>query len=121
MAARSRNQSVADTIRAFQSHKTQDGVPHINELLESVIKQFGGPSSFARTFKEEFDKMPEGRQSRAKLLEILMRLIQIASANIPQNEFDLLTDDDLDAEAERLLTKMQKSKEVEANADTGGS
>lgn len=51
-------------------------VPHLAELAEHLLAQWGGPLKFAKAFHAEFHNNPSKSLIRARMLETVIRMIQ---------------------------------------------
>jgi hypothetical protein len=77
----------------------------ISEVLKELMGVWGGPRRFAKAFHAEFKQAGKGGTVRARMLDSVLRLFQLHTANLKGNQGDLgsLTDDELRAAAEALM------------------
>lgn len=77
-------------------------IPHSSELLEVLMKYFGGVEGFARAFIKQFFDAPQGGAFRTKQLESVMRLVVNNTAmGGSKKPLDLMTEEELEAQYRR--------------------
>ena len=78
-------------------------VPHIIEIIEYLIEEWGGARKFARAYYEEYKKSGS-IHFKGRMLESIIRLMQVHAAQVgPQEEMSSLTDKELQSVAVSLL------------------
>ena len=94
-------------------------IPHSSELLEVLMEYFGGVRGFANAFLKQFYDSPVGGAFRTKMLDGVLRLIVNNTAmGGAKKPFDLMTDEELEAEVRRqvleaaLAMKLQEKKDA---------
>jgi hypothetical protein len=81
---------------------------NVGELAESMVGAFGGPKKLAKLFFDEFNREGTASMARTKMLEAVLRIVTQASAQEAKNKVpgeEELSDDELQGEIVRLLTK----------------
>jgi hypothetical protein len=100
-------------IREFvkELSKKASRAPHIAEVVEHVIRTWGGPEKFAISVHDEFHNAKPGSMTRARMLDSMMRLMQVLSAQSgsPADEAGLLTDAELEEAARSILGDVEKA------------
>ena len=93
-----------DIDRLMQSvAKDRKRVPHISEIIEYLIEEWGGARKFARAYYDEYKKSPS-IHFKGRMLESIIRLMQVHAAQAgPQEEMSSLTDEELRSVAASLL------------------
>lgn len=95
-------------------------VPHIAEIIEYVIDEWGGARQFARAYYDEYRKA-SSIHFKGRMLESIIRLMQVhASQAGPQEEMSALTDDELRSVATGLLRPFY-AKQKEADSRSVGA
>lgn len=90
------------------------------ELVSHFMALAGGPQVLAKMMLEEFVNARPGSAIRQRLLDSVLRMMTVASSQVGQSEeIDLIADDDLEAELQRLLKEMPDAKEEEAGGAGG--
>lgn len=90
-------------------------VPHISEIVEYLIEEWGGARKFARAYYDEYKKSPS-IHFKGRMLESIIRLMQVHAAQAgPQEEMSSLTDAELRSVAASLLGPFYaKQKEADS-------
>jgi hypothetical protein len=96
--------SKADKLLQAAGNKPAEALV-ISEVLKELMGVWGGPRRFAKAFHAEFKQAGKGGTVRARMLDSVLRLFQLHTANLKGNQGDLgsLTDDELRAAAEDLM------------------
>lgn len=77
-------------------------IPHSSELLEVMMKYFGGVEGFARAFIKQFFDAPAGGAFRTKQLDSILRLVVSNTAmGGSKKPLDLMTEEELEAQYRR--------------------
>lgn len=100
-------------------------IPHSSELLECMMKYFGGVEGFSRAFMKQFFDAPAGGAFRTKQLDSLLRLIVNNTAmGGAKKPLELMTEEELEAQYRRdvlaaaLAIKVNgKQARIESNGD----
>lgn len=98
-------------------------VPHIAEVIEYLIDEWGGARRFARAYYDEYKKA-SSVHFKGRMLESIIRLMQVHGAQEPQEEMSALSNDELRAVAMSLLGPFyaqQKAQIQQAPASGDGS
>jgi len=104
--------------KAIRSANIQ--IPAMVELVSHFMALAGGPQVLAKMMLEEFVNARPGSAIRQRLLDSVLRMMTIASSQVGHSEeIDLIADDDLEAELQRLLKEMPDAKEEEAGSTPG--
>ena len=95
--------------------KDRKRVPHIAEIIEYLIEEWGGARKFARAYYDEYKKATS-IHFKGRMLESIIRLMQVHAAQVgPQEEMSSLTDDELRSVAASLLGPFYaKQKEADS-------
>lgn len=67
----------------------------IREIAYQFMRQVGGPAGFVRKIMEEYDEAEVGSLARSRILDIMIRLFQIATPKERFGDVNHMTDDDL--------------------------
>ncbi len=113
--------------RGKQRRHLKPQVPHLIELLESLMKAWGGVTRLTQKIRAEFDSAKPGSQQRAKALELTVKLIELSTrlgvVGEPMQAASM-TDDELQESAAGLLgldladlAGDEDEEEVEGDAD----
>lgn len=79
-------------------------VPHISEVLESVLRLFGGSDGFAGALVAQFYAAPPGGRLRTQILESIVRLTaKVADSGATRAPAALMSDEDLEQEIEKRM------------------
>lgn len=81
----------------------------IKEIAYQFMHQVGGPSGFVQRIMEEYDGAPIGSLARSRILDIMVRLFQIATPKEKHGELGHLSDEDLASILREQLGKNEKS------------
>lgn len=100
-------------------------IPHSSELLECMMKYFGGVEGFSRAFMKQFFDAPAGGAFRTKQLDSLLRLIVNNTAmGGAKKPLELMTEEELEAQYRRdvlaaaMAIKVNgKQARIESNGD----
>jgi hypothetical protein len=77
-------------------------IPHSSELLETMMKYFGGVEGFSRAFIKQFFDAPAGGAFRTKQLDSILRLVVSNTAmGGSKKPLDLMTEEELEAQYRR--------------------
>ena len=109
-------ETLDDIDRLMQSvAKDRKRVPHIAEIIEYLIDEWGGARKFARAYHDEYKKSTS-IHFKGRMLESIIRLMQVHAAQVgPQEEMSSLTDDELRSVAASLLGPFYaKQKEADS-------
>lgn len=71
------------------------GVPHLNEMVDGLITEFGGIRQFCKIYREEFLSAKQGSLTRSRMLDHLLRLVALARSDAKPGENDLADETDL--------------------------
>ena len=83
-------------MRALEGILTAKDSPiDIKEIAYQFMSQVGGPPGFVARIMEEYDASPVGSLARSRILEIMVKLFQIATPKEKFGELGELTDEDL--------------------------
>ena len=80
----------------------------IKEIAYQFMHQVGGPAGFVERIMEEYDGAPIGSLARSRILDIMVRLFQIATPKEKHGELGHLTDEDLTSILREQLGKNEK-------------
>lgn len=94
-------------------HAVLNGVrgPVLRQIADALMKRWNGPEGVAEKIDEAYKSSPVGGQARAKLLEMFLNAQDKSAPKDTSDDMSLLTDEDIQREAERLIRK------AEANPD----
>jgi hypothetical protein len=88
-------------------------IPHSSELLEVMMRYFGGVEGFGRAFMKQFFDSPAGGAFRTKQLDSILRLIVNNTAmGGAKKPLELMTEEELEAEARRQIMEAAMSLKV---------
>lgn len=91
-------------------------IPHSSELLEVLMEYFGGVRGFANAFLKQFYDSPVGGAFRTKMLDSVLRLVVGNTAmGGAKKPFDLMTDEELEAEIRRQVIEAAMNLKVSVN------
>jgi hypothetical protein len=77
-------------------------IPHSSELLEVLLRYFGGVEGFGRAFMKQIYDAPPGGAFRTKLLDSVLRLIVNNTAmGGSKKPLELMTEEELEAQYRR--------------------
>lgn len=76
---------------------------HIDSVIEAIVKEMGGVKRLAQTFKEEFHKAPEGSPVKARMMDVLLNMLESRSKTDHSDTIELLDDEDLERVARELM------------------
>lgn len=77
-------------------------IPHSSEVLECMMRYFGGVEGFSRAFMKQFFDAPAGGAFRTKQLDSVLRLIVSNTAmGGSKKPLDLMTEEELEAQYRR--------------------
>lgn len=89
-------------------------IPHSSELLECMMKYFGGVEGFSRAFMKQFFDSPAGGAFRTKQLDSLLRLIVNNTAmGGAKKPLELMTEEELEAQYRRDLLEAAMNMKVD--------
>jgi len=89
-------------------------IPHSSELLEVLMRYFGGTDGFAGAFMKQFFDAPAGGAFRTKQLDSVMRLIVNNTAmGGSKKPLDLMTEEELEAQYRRDVLAAALSMQVD--------
>lgn len=89
---KSKEEKVRDAVdRVFRARTS---LPGLDDLVGTLLDEFGGVREFARTFHQHFDKT-DSPMTRSRMLESVMRLVTMAAGQRKPQDLDVLTDDEL--------------------------
>jgi len=96
-------------------------IPHSSELLEVLMRYFGGVDGFGRAFMKQFYESPIGGAFRTKQLETVVRLIVGNTAmGGSKKPLELMTEEELEAQYRRdvlaAAIAMQKTMGTDRHA-----
>mgnify|MGYP001599524087 FL=1 len=96
--------AIDDIDRLMQSvANDRKRVPHISEIIEYLIEEWGGARKFARAYHDEYKKA-SSIHFKGRMLESIIRLMQVHAAQVgPQEEMSSLTDEELRSVAASLM------------------
>lgn len=84
-------------LKALETILTSDRSPiDITEIAYQFMHQVGGPAGFVERIMGEYDGSPVGSLARSRVLDIMVRLFQIATPKDKQGDLGHLTDEDLE-------------------------
>lgn len=93
-------------------------IPHSSELLETLMEYFGGVRGFANAYMKQYYDSPVGGAFRTKMLDSVMRLVQNNTAmGGAKKPFDLMTDEELEAEIRRQVLEAALSVKLQEKRD----
>lgn len=79
-------------------------IPHSAELLEVLMRYFGGAGGFANAYMKQFFDAPSGGAFRTKMLDTVVRLVQANTAmGGAQKPLEFWTEEELQAELRNKL------------------
>lgn len=74
----------------------QNRVPHLQEIIEAIISEWGGPKEFAGSFHDTYINAKAGSAVRARMLEKCIDLMKINTQMFgAKDELDGLDDEQL--------------------------
>jgi len=91
-------------------------IPHSSELLEVLMRYFGGVEGFGRAFIKQFYDAPAGGAFRTKQLDSIVRLATNNTAmGGSKKPLELMTEEELEAEYRRdvLAAALNVAKSIE--------
>ncbi len=97
-------------------------VPHLSEVIEQIITEWGGAELLAKSFRETYLSAAKGSMVRARMLERIMDLMKLnAQMYGSEDEFDDMAEDDLvafiKAEATGVFQELSGEAKQEGEAD----
>jgi len=101
--------------------KRKPTVPHLAEITQYLIEEWGGPRRFARAFRTEY-AATQSSLIRARMLECVLRLLQ-THANLmgPSEELGMISEDDLKAAAVSLLANATQTARPDTRSEATAS
>lgn len=107
---RKRAERVKELVAAM--HAQHANAPHISELCDSMLAQFGGLEGFAASWKEQIDEAVDKNPGSKTVLDqyyAVAKLIGMSTAyRATAKDIAAMTDDEIDAERERLIPALLK-------------
>lgn len=95
-----RDKKVIKGLDAFEAIlSTKQSPIDVREIAYQFMRQVGGPEGFVAAIFEEYDQSAAGSLARSRILDIMIRLFQMATPKEKFGELGHLSDEDL----ERLL------------------
>ncbi len=98
--------------------ETRARVPGLEDLAHEILHQFGGARSFASEFMALY-KSTSSQQTKAKLLDCVMKLLVKSGANQAPAGIEQMSDAELEAVAAEVI-KNAAQEEAETPAGAGG-
>jgi hypothetical protein len=97
--------------------------PHIAEVVEHVLSAWGGPEKFAKSFHDEYRNAKPGSMTRARMLESMMRLMQVLSAASGSlaDDTGLLSDAELEDAARSIMESFDAQEETPSDRSSAGA
>ncbi len=94
-------------------------IPHSAELLEVLMRYFGGAGGFANAYMKQFFDAPSGGAFRTKMLDTVVRLVQANTAmGGAQKPLEFWTEEELQNELKKkLLLAAQGMKLIEVTPE----
>lgn len=94
-------------------------IPHSAELLEVLMRYFGGAGGFANAYMKQFFDAPSGGAFRTKMLDTVVRLVQANTAmGGAQKPLEFWTEEELQNEQKKkLLLAAQGMKLIEVTPE----
>lgn len=82
--------------------------PELKAVVCHFARLCGGAKGVARMLKREYKAAPEGSMLRTMIMQLLVNSIKAVSAKEMAKDVSLISDDDLQAEINKLTAKVQK-------------
>jgi len=102
-------------------------LPHISEMLESIMGLMGGSNGFATALLHQYHAAPAGGRIRTQILQLIAKLTErVAESGATRAPASLMSDEELEAAIEErmktavLSFKGQQVLGVEADIPDGG-
>ena len=104
-------EKVANFVKKVGAGKKR--APHIKDVVEHIMTEFGGSAKFAREFHREFLNCRPGSMQRARMLESTLRLMEHLSAKDAglTDDTGLLDEADIQAAARDLMEKADAGRQ----------
>ncbi len=91
---------------ANEAIRQSNEIPHSAELLESIMRTFGGVENFGKMFAAHFWQCEPGKAQRTKMLMTVASLIlKNSEQGGAKKPIDLWTDEELDTEIQRRMNE----------------
>jgi hypothetical protein len=95
-----------DAITRIHTVLNSKGVPHLKEMLEAIMFEFGGPEALAREFFKTYKGAAKGGMIQAKMLQSVLDLMRVNATIYGETKsLNSMTEDELlDFLKAKLLT-----------------
>lgn len=98
-------------------HRGGSYVPHTSELLESVLRPFGGSDGFGKTLAGLFYQCPPGGSQRVKIASMIVDLVKSnTQIDAADEKLEDMNERDLQRVMQMALTEYQKKKGLHEGA-----
>ena len=67
---------------------SKKSAPHMKELVEDLIDDWGGPRQIARALHQTYQSAPPGSMTRSRILDRVISFMQTVKEDDAENEFD---------------------------------
>lgn len=82
------------------------GLPHVAEIIEAIVKKFGGAEGFATVFYDTFGTKGISHATKSRMMDVVLRLLLAQSAKAGEvGQFTSMTEEEL-AEAARYYKRL---------------
>ena len=85
----------------------------LRHVTESFFAKVGGATAFAEMLYDDWKASPAGGMTRAKIYDLLLRLMQLAEKGQTKEDFHEMTDDDLARVASNLMEKVHETRKTQ--------
>jgi len=94
-------------------------IPHLQEVLEHLINEWGGAEQFARTYHDEFAHC-KSNMTRSRMMESILRLMQ-TQANLAGPPVDLhdISDEELREAASKIVSAFYAEEKASQSPGPG--
>ena len=91
-------------LKETTASKTQNNLPHLVDMYEAIISEFGGTQEFAETLVWTFKQAASGSSQQARILESVLRGVEL----LFDRGLTGSTDEDPEAMSDEELEKYMK-------------
>ena len=99
--------------RAMTRSLGSESPADLRRVTESFFAKVGGATAFAEMLYADWQASPAGGMTRAKIYDLLLRMMQLAEKDTPKEDFHQLTDDDLARVAANLMTTIHDKRQAD--------
>lgn len=89
-------------LKRLSDAKTLDGAPHLTELVQCIVKEFGGAEAVAKELKDQYQDAPKAY--KLGFLRMLTKLVEVnTEMGGADGDLSQATDEDIEIELKRVM------------------